>query len=128
MGLALIGPLVLAALLTPSPSGIGTHRQLGLPRCSFEQAFHIPCPGCGSTTAFAYFADGQIGKAFGANLGAAVLAVVLAILGPWMIVSAAVGRWLGPRPTLNWLLLISIAVVAVQLIDWAVRMSTGKIF
>jgi uncharacterized protein DUF2752 len=125
---ALIGPLVLAGVLTPSPRGIGTHRQLGLPRCSFEQAFNIPCPGCGSTTAFAHFADGQIGGAFEANIGATVLAFIMAILGPWMIATAAVGRWLGPRPALNWVLLISIAIVAVQLIDWAVRMSTDMIF
>src|ERR1017187_9355755 len=29
-----------------------THKQLGLPECTFKQVTHLPCPSCGMTTSF----------------------------------------------------------------------------
>jgi len=48
--------LALARLLEPAPEGIGTHTQLGLPRCGFLALFSLPCPACGLTTSFAHLA------------------------------------------------------------------------
>jgi hypothetical protein len=48
--------LVIARLLRPSSSGVGTHEQLGLPPCLFLHFTGIPCPNCGLTTSFAYAA------------------------------------------------------------------------
>lgn len=45
--------LLVAASLTPSPTGHGTHEQLGLPACGWLLATGRPCPTCGMTTAFA---------------------------------------------------------------------------
>lgn len=54
-------PLVTARfLLTPSADGMGTHRQLGLPPCTFLYLSGIPCPFCGMTTSWTHAAHGQI--------------------------------------------------------------------
>jgi hypothetical protein len=52
--------LCVAAWLQPSHSGIGTHRQLGLEACAFKLRTGLPCPSCGFTTAFAFFAHGNL--------------------------------------------------------------------
>lgn len=52
--------LVVAAWLEPAPAGLGTHRQLGLPPCTFHALTGVPCPMCGATTTFALMADGRI--------------------------------------------------------------------
>src|SRR5947209_2100708 len=48
-GTVLIGLLATAACLTPSPRGMGTHQQLGLPPCTVVQWFGVRCPSCGMT-------------------------------------------------------------------------------
>ncbi len=54
IGACCLGVLGVAAWLTPSASGVGTHTQLGMPQCRWVAAAQIPCPTCGMTTAFAY--------------------------------------------------------------------------
>lgn len=60
-----IGTLALAVLLTarflePSPAGVGTHQQLGLPPCPFLTMTTIPCPLCGLTTSISLAARGTV--------------------------------------------------------------------
>lgn len=71
--------LILAAGIQPNPSGVGTHRQLGLQPCQFEFQTGVPCPTCGMTTAFAHFVRGNIlASAYVQPLGAiAALAVAI---------------------------------------------------
>ena len=52
--------LIIASVLEPDPSGMGTHQQLGLSPCSFWLWFTIPCPMCGMTTTFSYMANVDI--------------------------------------------------------------------
>jgi hypothetical protein len=59
--------LVIARVLVPDPSGLGTHVQLGLPPCAFLQVTQLPCPTCGLTTSFAYMAHLQFTPAFHAH-------------------------------------------------------------
>jgi Protein of unknown function (DUF2752) len=56
--------LAVARWLTPSPTGVGTHQQLGLPPCTFLHWTGFPCPSCGLTTCFAYAAHGRFIAAF----------------------------------------------------------------
>lgn len=60
VGAACAAVLVIAALLTPDASGLGTHRQiLHLAPCSFVLTSGLPCPTCGMTTAFAWVMHGH---------------------------------------------------------------------
>jgi len=112
---ALLG---VAAWLQPAAAGFGTHRQLGLPSCSWPATMGIPCPSCGMTTAFALAADGRLLDAFHAQplglllaIGAAALAIasahsavtgartvstlwgMIGAKGWWALGAFAVGAW-----------------------------------
>jgi hypothetical protein len=52
--------LIVAASLTPSPTGVGSHRGLGLQGCQLLDRTGIPCPSCGMTTSFTWFAHGNL--------------------------------------------------------------------
>ena len=60
IGLVIFAPsmtvLALARWLTPDPTGVGTHRQLGLASCVVLDSWGIPCPMCGMTTTFSHMA------------------------------------------------------------------------
>jgi hypothetical protein len=64
LGLASSACLITARLLQPSPRGVGTHEQLGLPPCAFLYLTGIPCPSCGLTTSFAHAARLNFYEAF----------------------------------------------------------------
>ena len=57
---ACLAVLIVAAVLVPSPSGVGTHVALGMAACPFLTNTGVPCPGCGLTTSFSWFARGDI--------------------------------------------------------------------
>jgi hypothetical protein len=82
--------LAIARALTPDPSGIGTHLQLGLPRCGFLALTGLPCPACGLTTAFAHMARADFAAAVSAN----ALGVLLFVLA---CASVPLGVWAGVR-------------------------------
>jgi len=86
-----LAPLVVASVLEPSADGLGTHRQLGLPACSWIAGFGLPCPSCGMTTAFSFAARGDLGGAFATQPAGAVLAVLAAIVAVVAIWTAATG-------------------------------------
>lgn len=51
--------LLLAGWLTPSPTGVGTHLQLGLGSCVMLSLTGFPCPMCGMTTTFSLMSHGR---------------------------------------------------------------------
>ncbi len=66
--------LVTAAILTPDPAGLGTHRQLfHLAPCSLVLTSGLPCPTCGMTTAFAWMMHGRPLAAFLVQPAGAIL-------------------------------------------------------
>ena len=80
-GCVLLGMLATAIWLTPSPSGQGTHQQLGLPPCTIWAWYGFRCPSCGMTTAWSHVVRGQVLAACRANVGGALLGVVAMEIG-----------------------------------------------
>jgi hypothetical protein len=120
LGLAVL--FTMAAILKPSPCQYGTHRQLGLPPCSFLVLFGVRCPTCGMTTAWVCLMHGELTRAFQANAGGVLLAALAAAAVPWLIISAVRGRWLLWNPdggTVGW---TSAAILAVTLVQWGFRL------
>jgi Na+/melibiose symporter-like transporter len=74
-----VGLLAVAAYLTPSGTGVGTHEQLGLPSCGWVIFMEVPCPTCGMTTAFSHAARGDLIASFAAQPLGCVLAVSTAV-------------------------------------------------
>jgi hypothetical protein len=71
--------LVMSAGLTPSPGGYGTHRQLGMQECGFLARTGLPCPACGMTTSFAWFAHGNLIASFYVQPMGCALAILCAM-------------------------------------------------
>ncbi|MBX3404119.1 MAG: DUF2752 domain-containing protein [Phycisphaeraceae bacterium] len=74
----ILAVLVTAASLRPSPTGVGTHRQLGMSVCGWIATIDRPCPTCGMTTAFSCAANRRPLDSLRAQPFAAVAAVVAA--------------------------------------------------
>jgi len=56
--------LSVAAWLEPSRSGVGSHKSLGMQSCTLLERSGIPCPSCGMTTSFTWFAEGNLLASF----------------------------------------------------------------
>jgi hypothetical protein len=125
VGSLLLGLLATAARLTPSPRGMGTHQQLGLPPCTVAQWYGIRCPSCGMTTSWAHLTRLNLLGAARANAGGTLLAMAACLCGPWFVLSGAVGRWIGSAPRESWTLAAGLTIVAVTIIDWTLRLSLG---
>jgi len=97
-GLLVPGLIVLgvARYLTPDPSGMETHRQLGLGRCTFLSLFEVPCPMCGMTTTFSLLAhfrplDALVNQPFGVCLFAVTVTAV--VIGGLDLLAPGGQRW-----------------------------------
>jgi hypothetical protein len=117
--------VVVAALLTPDPTGTGTHRQLGLPPCGFLMITGLPCPTCGMTTAVTEMVHGHPLRSLAAQPVGTVLALaVLAgvVIGAWM---AASGR----RLQVDWYRLspigLAVGLGAFFFLGWGVKIAIG---
>jgi hypothetical protein len=80
-----------------------THRQLGLPECSFKWLTGKPCPSCGMTTSFALFVRGDVVNSLRANFAGTILATVCLIAIPWALASALRSRYYWIK-SLEWLI------------------------
>jgi hypothetical protein len=91
-----IGMLAVGFILTPSPDGTGTHRELGLPPCGFYSTTGIPCPTCGCTTAVSYLAHGQPINSFLTQPFGFTVGLIAFLLIPLSLVGLVTGKWHGP--------------------------------
>jgi hypothetical protein len=118
----LAGGLILAYELDPDPRGFGTHQKLGLPPCSIQLLFGLPCPSCGMTTSFSLFTKGRLLEAARANLAGLLLACFCVVQIPWCWASSLHGRaWGISRPEIV-LLWVMLAVCAISLTQWLARL------
>lgn len=115
--------LIVAATLTPSTRGYGTHKQLGFPDCTFVALYGIRCPSCGMTTSWSYLTHGRVISALGANVGGVILGLACMLLGPWGLVSAIRGRWLARPMTDREIIALAAVIILATLVDWGVRLA-----
>ncbi len=121
LGAVGIALLLMARNLEPDPRGFGTHEQLGLTPCYFQESTGHVCPTCGCTTAWAHALRAEFSQAVRTNLGGTLLCVAVVIGSPWLLLTAAWGRWSFRRPTVQFLLASSLAWLGVVVLDWLQR-------
>ncbi len=93
LGLGCAMVLGVAIWLTPDPSGVGTHQQLGAGRCSLLTQTGLPCPTCGMTTAFAYTVRGHVFSAMWAQPAGFVLALATIVALGLSVRGVVTGSW-----------------------------------
>ena len=104
-----------------APLRMGTHRQLGLPPCTFYTfTGGLPCPSCGMTTSFALLARGDVWNSLRANSVGTILALFGLVLLPWNVLCAVRGRTYFIASIEGALLKIVLAFVVLMLVRWAV--------
>jgi hypothetical protein len=97
-----------------------THRQLGLPECTFKKMTGVPCPSCGMTTSFALTVRGDLYDAAQANSVGMLLALTLLAAVPWCIASAIRERTLFMRSAERTLMVMVLGLLGLMLLRWAV--------
>ena len=123
LGGALFTLLAIAVVLQPDRSGFGTHRQLGMPRCTFLVIFGYRCPSCGMTTSWAHLVRGELTAAMVANAGGTLLAVLAMMAGLWSVVTAVRGRYLVGLPGRGAVVTVFVVVVLVTVVQWVWRLA-----
>jgi len=92
IAILLVMGLGLARWLEPSPSGIGTHRQLGLPACTIQALFGGRCPSCGMTTAWALAMRLRFHEALHANVAGTLLWGQAMLSVPYLLLMVLIRR------------------------------------
>ncbi len=119
VSVACVAVLATAARLNPSPTGVGTHTQLGLPPDPILKATGVPMPGCGMTTSFAWFVRGNLlASIYVEPMGAFLAALTAAAvpLGFFIAITARpVHRRLAPLVRMR----VLVIVIAFAALSWA---------
>lgn len=128
-GLALgaILVLVLAALVTPAPGGLGTHERLGMRPCSFHTLTGRPCPGCGVTTAFSRMAHGRVVDALIAQPFGVVLFLLTVTAALGLAAMAVSGRSCLPLAYHPRVPALIHALVVLWLAGWGFKIVYGEV-
>jgi hypothetical protein len=108
-----------------SPRRMETHRQLGLPPCTFYSVTGLPCPSCGMTTSFALLVRGDVANSARANVVGTLLAGFGLLLVPWCVVAATTGRTLFVRSLERAVTVVVLVFLGLMLLRWAVVIATG---
>jgi hypothetical protein len=117
----LLGLLGVARWLEPDARGYGTHTQLGLGPCAFAAMTGRPCPTCGMTTAFAWFARGSFGASWRASPAGCLIALLIVPVSTWLLVSVWFRKPVGFRSVDRPLMGLLVAIVSASLAFWFIR-------
>jgi hypothetical protein len=116
-----VSGLATARQLEPNSMGLGTHQQLGLPPCSMRLIFGIRCPGCGMTTSWAHFMQGEWLESLQTSVGGflfAILALWIAFLAIRSLLTARL-----PTDRTQWQVAVTAAAIfAISLVQWLERL------
>jgi hypothetical protein len=123
VALGLLTVFAIALWLNPydedgNPRRMQTHRQLGLPPCTFYQLTHLPCPSCGMTTSFSLLMHGDVINSLRANAVGTLLALLWMSLIPWCLVSAAKKRTVLLRSVERAVAALVIGFLGLMLVRW----------
>ncbi len=103
-----------------NPRRMETHRQLGLPPCTFYRVTGLPCPSCGMTTSFALLVRGDLVNSARANFVGTMLAAFGMVLVPWCVVAALTGRTPFIRSLERAVTVVVLAFLGLMLLRWAI--------
>lgn len=124
VALGLTAVFAVALWLDPYEEGVprrmATHRQLGLPPCTFYGLTGVPCPSCGMTTSFALLVRGDVASSLRANAVGTLLALFCLLLIPWCLAAVVTGRTPFVRSMERALTLVVLAFLSLMLLRWAV--------
>jgi hypothetical protein len=125
IALGLVVVFAIAIWLDPydaqgQPRRMETHRQLGMPPCTFYTLTGLPCPSCGMTTSFALLVRGDVINSLRANAVGTLLALFWLALIPWSLVTALRGRLVWIRSLERALTRTLIVFMTLLLLRWAV--------
>jgi hypothetical protein len=125
LGLVLTTVFGIALWLNPyqtdgSARRMETHRQLGLPPCTFYAVTGMPCPACGMTTSFALLVRGDVGNSMRANAVGTLLAAFGLVLIPWCATGALMGRLPIIRSPERALTVVVLVFLGLMLLRWFV--------
>jgi hypothetical protein len=107
------------------PLRLETHRQLGLPPCTFYEVTGKPCPACGMTTSFSLLMHGDVVGSLRANSVGTLLALFCLAYIPWAALSVARGRALFVRALDRALMLVVITLLVLLMLRWGVVLASG---
>jgi len=113
--------LAVARWLSPDPSGMGTHQQLGLPACTMLAFSGVRCPGCGMTTSWAHTMDGQFVEAFQTNAAGSLLCWLCIASVPILVWVIVTGRRTREGWAFKFALSGFLAAMSISLIEWSLR-------
>jgi hypothetical protein len=127
IALGLVTVLGIARWLNPYDENgearqMGTHRQLGLPPCTFHWVTGLPCPSCGMTTSFSHLAHGDVWNSLRANPMGTMLAFGCLGAIPWCLLSAVWGRRLGVRDFEMFVARGMLALFIILMVTWGIRL------
>ncbi len=127
LAVAAFGVLGVAAWLTPSAEGHGTHQMLGMAPCGWMVGYGMPCPSCGMTTAFAHAAHGSLLASARVQPMGFVLALgtaATALVGTYVALTGSrLGHVLGDRLTPRFLL--GLGIFALLSWGWKIAVVRG---
>jgi hypothetical protein len=97
-----------------------THRQLGLPPCTFYYATGVPCPACGMTTSFALLVRGDVAHSLQANWVGTLLAAFCLLFIPWGLISVARRVPLFVRSLERALMVVVLTLLSLMMLRWLI--------